>query len=86
MFLTAIHEGESEEGDFSGAPGEEPGYNAHRLSSAERESEDPNQQGHTERGTVAERATELPPDHISDDSHIGEESHDTLQFGVSEGE
>jgi hypothetical protein len=41
MFLTAVHEGEREEGAFSNALNEEPGYNAHRLSSTERESEDP---------------------------------------------
>jgi hypothetical protein len=86
MFLTEIHEGEREEGVISNALNEEPGYNAHGLSSAERESEDPNRQGHTERETVAERPTEIPPDHISDDSHIGEELHDTVQFGASEGE
>jgi hypothetical protein len=86
MFLTAIHEGEREEGVFSNDLNEEPGYNTHRISSAERESEDPNRQGHAERETVAERPTEISPDHISDDSHISEETHDTVQFGAFEGE
>jgi hypothetical protein len=86
MFLAAIYEGEHEQEVQMNPPDEQLNRNAPGLSTAERQSEDWNWQGHTERGTVAERPTEIPPKHIPDDMHIDEESHDAVQFGASEGE
>jgi hypothetical protein len=72
MFLTAIHE----EGVFSNALNEEPGYNPHRLSSTERESEDPNRSGYDNQGATTERSAGLPPEHVPDDGRINEDAND----------
>jgi hypothetical protein len=84
IVLTAIYEGEREQEVQTNPPNEQldPGLE----SSAEREFEDWNRQGREDRGTVTERPTGIPPEHMSDDSHIDEDSHEAVQFGTSEGE
>jgi hypothetical protein len=87
IFLTAIHERESEQEFDTSAPSEKLNPNSPGFSSAERESEDWNRQECDDRGTVAERPAEIFPGRISDDDdgNIDEYSHDAVRFGTSEG-
>jgi len=81
MILTALHEQEVP----SNASNETPGRNAPDLH-ADTQSEVGNRGERVDHGTVAERPSKTPSEHIPGDSHAGEGVSDTVKLGRSSGE
>ncbi|KAF9642890.1 hypothetical protein BDM02DRAFT_3192519 [Thelephora ganbajun] len=84
MILIVLREREDERQVPSSAPNEQPSHDAPDLSSAERQSEVQNRVECEDRETVTEQPPEAPPEHISEDDHIGRDAHDTVQSRGSE--
>ncbi|KAF9644493.1 hypothetical protein BDM02DRAFT_943873 [Thelephora ganbajun] len=83
---TLLREREHEREVPPNAPNEQPSHNAPDLSSAERQPEVQNRVECGDRGMVAERPPEAPPERTSEDDHIGKDAHDSAQSGGSGGE
>jgi hypothetical protein len=88
IFLTAVHEREREQGVNTNAPNNRLNRDAPGLSSNEtrRELEDWDRQDRDDRGTVAERPTEIPPEDAFGGGRVGEDARDAVQLPKSEGE
>ena len=80
MILTAPHEQEVP----SNASNEKPGRNAPDLH-AETQSEVGNRGERVDHGTVAERPSKTPSEHIPGDSHVSEGASDTVKLERSSG-
>jgi len=81
MIPTALHEGKVP----SNAPNEQLIHNAPDLH-PETQSEVQNQGEREDHGTVAERPSETPSEHVPGDNCAGQDAHDTVKSGRSRGE
>ena len=80
--LTAVHEHDV----TSNAPNEGLGHTAHDRYHADSQSEARNPGKHEDQGTIAEGPSEVSPEHLSGDDHVGKDAHDTVHSGRSGGE
>lgn len=80
IFLAAVHQREREQGVPSNVLEDQFTRGVPDLSSAKKESEALDQPGYEDRGTFAERPTEIHPEHASEGEYSCHDAHNTADL------